>query len=277
MKKLIIYIVAFSALFIVGCSNASAKKAPRKIAVQTWTFHKNTLVETIEMLKTTPVRALEIYPGMKIGGKYPNVRFTEWMNPEQRAYVKELLAKDGFKVIGYGVTNCTTEKGIRIMCRFAQEFGIKAISTETKKEHLPLWDRVLNDYPDVKLVIHCHQKGSGNDYYNPEVVMDLIKDTKNVGVCADNGAWATSGVDNVKAFKTVKDKLIEIHFKDIKEFGKLNSPTVIYGTGSLPLKEILAELDAQGYDGYFIIEDGSAAGNDPLGNVKKSVEYLLNN
>ena len=146
MKKIIISLFALCALFSFGCtsSEASTKKAPRKIAVQTWTFHKNTLVETIDMLKTTPVRALEIYPGMKIGGKYPNVRFTEWMNKEQRAYVKALLAKDGFQVIGYGVTDSHTEKGIRKMCEFAKEFGIKAISTETKKEHLPLWDKVLN-------------------------------------------------------------------------------------------------------------------------------------
>ena len=38
---------------------------------------------------------------------------------------------------------------------------------------------------------------------------------------------------------------------------------------------MLAELDRQGYDGYFIIEDGSAS--DPLLNVKKDVEFLKNN
>ena len=63
--------------------------------------------------------------------------------------------------------------------------------------------------------------------------------------------------------------------KDLKEFGRLNSPTVAYGEGVLPLKEMLAELDKQGYDGYFIIEDGSA--KDPLLNVKKDLEFLKNN
>ena len=172
------------------------------------------------------------------------------------------------------MTGAKDEKGIRAVCEFAKEFSIPAIATESPKSLLPLWDKICGEY-GIKMVIHCHQKGSGNDYYNPKVVMELIKDAKNVGVCADNGAWGCSGIDNVQGFKDVKDKLVEIHFKDLREFGKLDSPTVAYGEGVLPLKEMLAELDRQGYNGYFIIEDGSAS--DPLLNVKKDVEFLKNN
>ena len=275
MKRFMILLVALSTA-VCGCAGSnSERKAPRKVAVQTWTFHNHTLTDTVNMLKDTPVRALQCYPGQKLGGKFgKNAAFGHWMTPEQKAYVKGLMSSNGFKIIGYGVTGAKDEKGIRAVCEFAKEFSIPAIATESPKSLLPLWDKICGEY-GIKMVIHCHQKGSGNDYYNPKVVMELIKDAKNVGVCADNGAWGCSGIDNVQGFKDVKDKLVEIHFKDLREFGKLDSPTVAYGEGVLPLKEMLAELDRQGYDGYFIIEDGSAS--DPLLNVKKDVEFLKNN
>lgn len=275
MKKLITILIAASA-FLCGCATSTCPaKAPRKVAVQTWTFHNNTLTDTVNMLKGTPVRALQCYPGQKLGGKAGSkAAFGHWMTPEQKAYAKELIFGNGFKIIGYGVTGASNEKEMRAICEFAKEFSIPVIATESPKNLLSLWDKICGEY-GIKMVIHCHQKGSGNDYYNPKVVMELIKGTKNVGVCADNGAWGCSGIDNVQGFKDVKEKLVEIHFKDLKEFGRLNSPTVAYGEGVLPLKEMLAELDKQGYDGYFIIEDGSA--KDPLLNVKKDLEFLKNN
>lgn len=275
MKKLIIILTLAASLFCGCTTQTSDAKAPRKVAVQTYTFHRHNLTDTVNMLKTTPVRALQCYPGQKLGGKFGDKGvFGHWMNPEQKAYVKELIFGNGFKIIGYGVTGAKNEKEIRDICEFAKEFSIPVIATESSKAQLPLWDKICGEY-GIKMVIHCHQKGSGNDYYNPKVVMELIKDAKNVGVCADNGSWSCSGIDNVQGFKDIKGKLVEVHFKDLKEFGKLNSPTVAYGEGVLPLKAILAELDTQGFDGYFIIEDGSAT--DPLLNTKKDVEFLKNN
>lgn len=273
MKKILLLLVSVAVL-MGGCASAenAKQKAPRKIAVQTWTFHNHTLTDTVKMLKEqTDIRSLECHPGQKIGGKFGNAMFIHYMNAEQKAYVKKLLADNGFKITGYGVSSGMNEENIRKICEFAKEFSIPVIATEDGKDLLPIWDKLLAEY-GLKMVIHCHQKGSGNDYYNPKVVMDLIKDTKHVGVCADNGAWATSGIDNIQAFKDVKDRLVEIHFKDIKEFGKLDSPTVAYGEGVLPLKQILELLDEQGFDGYFVIEDGSAV--DPVLNVKKDIEFL---
>ena len=48
-----------------GCASAenAKQKAPRKIAVQTWTFHNHTLTDTVKMLKEqTDIRSLECYP-----------------------------------------------------------------------------------------------------------------------------------------------------------------------------------------------------------------------
>ena len=65
MKTILITLIALSVSLLTACSscchkeNKEVKKAPRKVAVQTYTFHKFTLEETIEMLKKTNVRVLE--------------------------------------------------------------------------------------------------------------------------------------------------------------------------------------------------------------------------
>ena len=114
MKRLMFLLAVFSA-FACGCAGSdSGRKAPRKVAVQTWTFHNHTLTDTVNMLKETPVRALQCYLGQKLGGKFGNdASFSHWMTPEQKAYVKELMSSNGFKIIGYGVTGADDEKGIR--------------------------------------------------------------------------------------------------------------------------------------------------------------------
>ena len=78
------------------------------------------LTDTVNMLKDTPVRALQCYPGQKLGGKFgKDAAFGHWMTPEQKAYVKGLMSSNGFKIIGYGVTGAKDEKGIRAVCEFA--------------------------------------------------------------------------------------------------------------------------------------------------------------
>ena len=49
-----------------------------------------------------------------------------------------------------------------------------------------------------------------------------------------------------------------------------------FGTGQLDMKGILAELDRQGFDGYYIIEY-EAEWDNPLPSVAKCAEYLRAN
>lgn len=256
MKKTFASILLCAAFVLSGCCATGDKSESnqRKIAVQTWTINSRTLEEGMELFKKAGITAIECYP-QKLSKKFPKAYFDPYMTPEQKAFAKKMFAENNIKVIGYGVAWAKNEGEIVRLCEFAKEFGIPLIATEAPKEMLPIWEKNCEKY-GLKMAIHCHQKGSGNDYYNPKVVMELIKPYKNIGVCADNGAWACSGLDVVECFKTVRGKIYEVHFKDQLKFGELNNPTAIYGTGALPMDKMLAELDSQGYDGYYIIEHG---------------------
>ena len=67
-----------------------------------------------------------------------------------------------------------------------------------------------------------------------------------------------------------------IHLKDQLEFGNVKNQPVPFGTGALDMKAILAELDRQGFDGYFLIEYEAKWDNN-LPEVVECANYLKNN
>ena len=73
--------------------------------------------------------------------------------------------------------------------------------------------------------------------------------------------------------KTLEGKIAILHFKDQKEFGNIKNQPVVFGTGALDMKGLLAELDRQGFDGYFLIEHEANYGKN-LPEVVKCAEYL---
>ena len=71
MKRLILSVAAL--FFLAGCAltdgGSAARPEHRKIAVQTWSMHKMTLVQTLERIKTLDIDGVELFPGQKLGGK----------------------------------------------------------------------------------------------------------------------------------------------------------------------------------------------------------------
>lgn len=104
----------------------------------------------------------------------------------------------------------------------------------------------------------------------------IVDKYKNIGFCAETGAWSRSGIDPIAALKTADGKIFALHLKDQKTFGDINSPGVNYGTGALDMKGILAELDRQGFDGDFVIEQGDDQKN-AFEIVRFNAEWLKNN
>ncbi len=279
MRKLSIIIVSVFALFALSacCCAEKQTKQPRKIGVQMYTTHFHSFEASIKKLAEYGVKYVECYPGQNLSDSMPNVKFRHDMSPAHKAMAKKLLADNGIKMISYGCVNAKDEATIRQICEFVKEMGANVVVTEAKEDTIPLWNKVCGEY-GMKMLLHSHQRApSKPDYkhWDPNFLMQLLKNYENVGICADNGAWSRSGLDIVKSFKTVEGKLFEIHLKDQKTFNDLKSGCTPYGEGALDMKAILAEIDRQGFDGYFIIEDGTFKDYEPA--LKKNLEYLRKN
>ena len=278
MKYFRFFVVALSTILlsiVAQTTFATSKKPQRKIAVQTACCWSRTFEEAINIIsQVKSVRYIESF-GQIISTKFGKARIDPYMNAEQKAFVKNLLAEKNLKLVSYGVTGAADEKGIRRLFEFAKEFGIELLEIEPPIWQLPIFDKMAEEY-GIKVAIHCHERNDRNQWWDPNVVMKNIEKYKNIGVCAETGAWSRSGIDPVKAMKIAKGRIYGAHLKDQKTFNDLRSPAVIYGTGCLDMKAILAEFDRQKFDGYLVIEHGNDQ-DKSLEVIRADVEFLEKN
>ncbi len=271
MKRLILSVAAL--FFLAGCAltdgGSAARPEHRKIAVQTWSMHKTTLVQTLERIKTLDIDGVELFPGQKLGGKYPDAKVGPSLNPEQIAYLKKILKDAGVKPVSFGVTGGGSEKNIEAICKFAKEMGITRVLTEDPVASWQIWDRIGKKY-GVTMCVHHHTKTSSNQYYDAELVKKYASKYDNVKANPDVGHLALSGIDPVENLKILKGEIGSVHFKDL---GAKSRRCVPFGEGNLGVDKMLAELDSQGYDGFLVIEYEADWDNN-LPQIKKCVEYL---
>lgn len=273
----ILNVLALAFLMSTITHNACAieKKTQRKIAVQTACCWSKTFEEAVNIIsQVNGVRYIEAF-GQIISTKFDKARVGPYMTLEQKTFVKNLLAEKNLKLISYGVTGAADEKGIRRLFEFAKEFGIELLEIEPPIWQLPIFDKMAEEY-GIKVAIHCHERNDRNQWWDPNVVMKNIEKYKNIGVCAETGAWSRSGIDPVKAMKIAEGRIYGAHLKDQKTFNNLHSPAVIYGTGCLDMKAILAEFDRQKFDGYLVIEHGNDQ-DKSLEVIRRDVEFLEKN
>lgn len=283
-KVLLIGAVLISTLF----ASLSAQAKPRKIAVQTYTFNRFSLEETLDKLKGLPIDGLEVYPGQRIykdksivDSKGKPFEFRENMSKDQIEAVKKMLAAANLKIVSIGCTGApNNENSFKNLMEFCKEFGIQRVVTESPVRDWDTFESCSEKFGnnEVELCIHNHEKGSSNQYWHPAVVKLLLEQGqyKHVFSGADVGHWSRCKLDALEGLKTLKGKIKTMHFKDQKEFGNPQNLCVPFGTGELNNKAMLQLLDKQKYNGWFVIEY-EADWNDNLEQVKQCIDFLRKN
>jgi sugar phosphate isomerase/epimerase len=113
----------------------------------------------------------------------------------------------------------------------------------------------------------------------PESVLDAVKGMDpRMGLCMDIGHTARTGADPVEWIAKAGPRLLEMHFKDLKDphnkdWKVARDSQVAVGEGVLPIKEIFQQLAKQKYKGYCSLEYEINA-KDPLPGMQKSFDYM---
>ncbi len=114
---------------------------------------------------------------------------------------------------------------------------------------------------------------SGLPGSRPEELLEVIEllDSPTIGVNIDFANYTGNGVDPIAAIQQLAPWIIYAHLKDQRPApqGKVNS---YLGSGTLPLRPILAALEAAGRDFPFCFEFQGE--DDPEGGIAKSLAYL---
>ncbi len=154
---------------------------------------------------------------------------------------------------------------------FARDCEVPTIVCAPSHDMIPVLDKLVKEF-DIKLAIHNHGPEDKGFFPSPNDVMRAVEGfDPRIGLCVDVGHTARAGVDPAEAILKFRERVYDVHMKDISALGDKNTP-IEAGRGILDCKAILAALlkiKYQGLVGFEYEKDGK----DPLPGLAESVGY----
>ena len=223
------------------------------LAMQCWTYRRFTFSESLQKIKALGIKYVEAYPGQKLTPDNADWKFDHNMAEEQMNMAKKWLDQAGLKLVNYGVVGFeNNEASMRKVFEFAEKMGIETIVTEPQDDDYSLIEKMVKEF-DINIAIHNHPTPS--KYSQPQTVLDHVKGLDSrIGADADIGHWTRTGVKPTDGLKLLKGRIIGVHLKDLNEFGVKSAHDVPYGQGKSQIRDVLAELTLQNYNGFLSIE-----------------------
>ena len=231
------------------------KTGPFGVSVQAYSFNRFTAFEAIDKTAQCGAKLIEFYPGQKLSGD-GDATVGPDMSAESLDKLKKKLAEKNMRAIAFGVTGISRDEAqARKLFAWAKDLNIAVINTESE-DALDMAEKMAIEF-DLKVGIHEHPKRPNDPNYklwDPNYVLGLVKNRdKRVGACADTGHWVRSGVRPVDALRILSGRIVSSHFKDLHEFSP-GGHDVPWGTGISGAKEMLDELQKQGFEGPMSVE-----------------------
>ena len=253
--------------------DAAAEKLGWRLGTQAWTFRDRSAFEVVEIADRLGLKYVEFYPGQKLRKGDDKLLLNPDLAADQVAAFKKHLEKYKVKAVSFGVVSFTKDEAAgRKLFEFAKTLGLENLSAEPELDALDLMDKLASEY-SIKIALHNHPQGD-SQYWNPEAVLEAMKGRKQIGACADTGHWTRSGLVPVDCLKKLEGHVIELHFKDLSDFGKKEAFDLPWGMGKSDARGILAELKRQGFRGLISVEYESGAGPELEANVARCIGWF---
>ena len=249
-----------AATLSAGLYGTSAKRP--KLAVATYSLRKFSRPDAIRILKDLGVRHLSV--------KEFHLPYRS-TDAELRAGREEFDAA-GIEILSGGVVVTYKEKddALRRYFEYGRTCRMPMLIMMPTAQQLPAIEALAKEFR-IRVAVHNHGPEDKN-FPTPESVYQAIRPLDPiVGVCIDIGHSARAGVDVVKAIHQCKDRLIDVHLKDLRNLTSHSDCEV--GTGVLPVREILKALAAIKYAGGMSLEY-EAEPENPMPGMKASLAYI---
>ncbi len=235
-----------------------------KIGVATYTFREFPIEQAIKGVQRSGLK----YVSIKNVKNHIDLSHTT----EERKQRAQMFREAGLVPLSVGnVSMRGSDEEIRKGFEYARDVGVTTIVCAPRRDAIPLLDKLVKEF-DIKLAIHNHGPEDKGFFPSPYDAMDLIsKYDKRIGLCIDVGHTARAGVDPAESIIKCKERLYDVHLKDISALGDRNTP-IEGGRGILNLKAILQALikiNYQGLAGYEYEKDGK----DPLPGLAETIGY----
>lgn len=191
--------------------------------------------------------------------------------PDERRAVSAQFKDAGITPLSCGnVTLPNDETGVRRAFEYARDAGLPTIVCSPHPDSMPILDAMVKEF-DIRLAIHNHGP-EDKRFPSPYDVWKAVEAyDRRIGLCIDVGHTARAGVDPAEAILRCKDRLYDLHLKDIDSTAATGK-TVEAGRGVLDLAAILRALLEIGYPHLVSFEYEKDA-EDPLPGLAETVGY----
>lgn len=238
------------------------KKAPQlPVGIAGYTFVKFELDEAIKMMKQLNLTHLSL--------KDRHLPLNS--SDEKIKSVVSHCSESNIKIYAVGVIYMKTKQAVDEAFDYARKVGVDMIVG------VPNYD--LLDYAEekvkalnIRLAIHNHGPEDAL-YPSPQSVYERIKNKDaRMGLCMDIGHAVRAGADVVSAIKAYKDRLFDLHIKDVTEARK-EAKAIEIGRGVIDFPALLKALYKINYKGVCSVEFEKDMTN-PLPGLAESVGYF---
>ncbi len=170
-----------------------------------------------------------------------------------------------------GVIYMKTKEAVDQAFAYAKKVGVNMIVGAPSYDVLDYAEQKVKEY-NIKLAIHNHGPEDAL-YPGPKDVYDRIKNKDpRMGLCIDIGHATRAGVAVDKAVKEYKDRLFDLHIKDVSKAEK-DGKAIEIGRGVIDFPALVKALNKIGYKGVCSIEFEKDM-TDPMAGIAESIGYF---
>jgi inosose dehydratase len=247
---------------MAGSTTAANKtKGQLPVGMAGYTFAKFDLDQAIAIMNRVNIKYISV----------KDIHLPLNSSPEKIQEVLGKFSAAGIKVYAVGVIYMKTNKAVEEAFEYAKRVGVPLIVGVPSPELLDYTEQQIKAY-NIRLAVHNHGPEDAL-YPGPKNAYDLIKNRdERLGLCLDIGHAARAGEEPSKAVLAYKNRIFDLHIKDISMAAK-DGKAIEIGRGVIDFKKLVGALDKINYQGVCSIEFEKDM-SDPLPGIAESAGYF---
>jgi sugar phosphate isomerase/epimerase len=232
------------------------------LGIASYSFREFTLDQALDMAKTLGVTHMT----------FKDVHVPRTDPPEATRALRAKIQAAGVTIVGGGTINVANDPvQIKKEFEYAKNAGFPMIYTSPVPAALDTLEQLARTY-DIKVCIHNH--GPEDKLWpRPQDAYAAVKSRdRRMGLCVDVGHTLRTGTDPVQACREVRDRLYDMHVKDLTVATDQKSETKV-GRGLIDFPALFRTLIEIGYKGQVGLEYEIEPKN-PLPGMIESMAYM---
>ena len=233
-----------------------------KLGVASYSLRKFPLDQALAMAKTLGVKYMT----------FKDVHIPRTDPPETTRALRAKIEAAGITIMGGGtITMANDRAAIQKDFEYAKNAGFPLIYLAPDPAAMDIIEEMAKKY-DIKAVIHNHGPEDKN-FPRPQDAYAAVKSRdKRLGLCIDIGHTLRTGTDPVKACRECRDRLCDMHVKDLAVKTDKDSQVEV-GRGVIDFPALFRTLIDIGYQGQVGLEYEIKEDN-PLPGMIESMAYM---